>query len=208
VSGQVDVVRFSGHSFFFNQLEYNMPMTIKKYTPKNIPEHIKWQILSFQRVYWPDGFQDTNLHRDWIARESFRPVHFTLTYNKLLISHIAVISVAINHNGEIYNTKGLSGVFTYPSHRKKRHALSLVRECVRYIKQQKDADLALHTTLIKGLYEKAGFNRMEYLTVTYGNKRKPVIEQEAPYMLFLSEKAKHNRSNFETGTIYIGEHIW
>jgi hypothetical protein len=64
------------------------------------------------------------------------------------------------------------------------------------------------TTMTKGLYEKAGFIRMERIKTLYGDQNNPKTSPETAYMLFMSEKGKAGRKDFETKPIYFGDHTW
>jgi hypothetical protein len=42
-------------------------MDILTYPTASLPPIWKWQVLSFLRVMWPDGFAGENQWRDWIT---------------------------------------------------------------------------------------------------------------------------------------------
>src|SRR5690348_5357747 len=88
------------------------------YKDTEFPSHIKWQVISFTRMQWPEGFVGKNQFRDWITPEKYHSLHFVLMANELLISYVGVVWKELEHAGEIYKTYGLSGVFTFPSFRK------------------------------------------------------------------------------------------
>jgi len=173
----------------------------------DLPSHIKWQILSFLRVEWPDGFVGKNELRDWIHHPYQHAVHFTLIENDLLVSYVGIVWKELEHVGETFKTYGLSGVFTYPSFRNRGYGLQLVKVGKEYIQNQ-DGDIALFTSTQKDFYEKAGFIKLEGVKLLEGARNNPVEHDEPVFMLFLSEKGKAYRKDFETKPIYFGEDTW
>lgn len=178
------------------------------YQGEDLPEYLKCQILSFIRHVWPDGFQGENRLRDWISREEFHPLSFVLVEEKILISHIEVMWKYVEHNNVTYKTYGLSGVFTYPQFRNQGYGLQLVNEAKKHIEQQMDGDIILFTSRHKGFYEKAGFISMESAKLLKGDPKNPKIDEENIFMLFLSNKGKQGRKDFETKPFYFGETTW
>jgi len=77
------------------------------YPESQLPAHLRWQILSFLRIEWPDGFVGQNRLRDWISREEQNPLSFVLVENDILISHAQVLWKYLGHAGETYNVYGL-----------------------------------------------------------------------------------------------------
>ena len=177
------------------------------YNESEIPPQIKWQIISFLRVQWPDGFVGKNQYRNWISPEYQHPFHFVLMENDLLVSFVGVVWKNLDHAGETYKTYGLSGVFTYPSFRKKGYGLQLVKSARDYIEKQ-DGDIVLFTSTQKGFYEKAGFIKLEGVKLLEGARNNAVVHDEPVFVLFLSEKGKAHRNDFETKPIYFGENTW
>lgn len=178
------------------------------YKDTGLPDYLKWQILSFLRIEWPDGFQKENLLRDWVTKKEHHPLHYVLIgKNKLLVSYVGVVWKRLTHAGKTYKMYGLSGVFTYPQFRNLGYGLQLVKAAKRYI-DQSDGDVALMTSKLKGFYEKAGFEYMKHITLLEGIPEGYKKYNGNVYMLFLSEKGKSARSDFETKPIYFGETMW
>ncbi|HKV57574.1 MAG TPA: GNAT family N-acetyltransferase, partial [Ktedonobacteraceae bacterium] len=101
--------------------------------------------------------------RDWTSRPELHPVTFLIEEQGVLISRLEVVWDVLHHAGEAYKTYGLSGVLTYPAFRKQGYGLQLVQSARGYIEQRGDADIVLLHSILKGFYEKAGFERMESL---------------------------------------------
>lgn len=168
----------------------------------------KWQILSFLRIQWPDGFMGKNALRDWVIKGEWHPLHFVLVEeNSLLVSHVGVVWKYLTHKGETYKTYGLSGVFTYPSFRRQGHGSQLVKAANLYI-DKSDGDITLFPSTQAGFYEKAGFRLMEKVKLLKGNPRQPEEVKENIFMLFLSDKGKKGRADFEAKPVYFEESTW
>ena len=178
------------------------------YKTGKLPADIKWQVLSFLRVQWPEGFQGKNKLRDWITDEKLHPVSFVFTENSLVLSYTEVVWKNLEHCGISYKTYGLTGVFTYPSFRKEGYGLTLIKTAKSYIEKQRDGDIIFFTSMTKGFYEKAGFIRMEKVKTFFGDPNNPEKSPETAYMLFLSDKGRRGKSDFETKPIYFGEDTW
>jgi GNAT superfamily N-acetyltransferase len=174
---------------------------------EKIPEIFHCQILSFIRIIWPSGFVEGNRLRNWVSKPEYHSVTFILEEEEILISHVAVVWKMLEHKGKTYKTYGLSGVFTYPQFRKQGYAERLIKLAKDYIETETDADIVLFTTCVIGLYDKLGFEKME-TTILEGDPKSPAKSIEIPYMLFLSEKGKENRKDFESGSVYFGRDLW
>ena len=178
------------------------------YQDKELPEPFKWQVLDFLRIVWSDGFEGKNSTRDWITKSSHHPLHFVLIEsNNLLVSYVGVVWKYLEHAGEAYKMYGWSGVFTYPQFRGQHYGLNLVKKAKQYI-EKSEADICLFPSKLTGFYEKAGFPRLKNVILIEKLGDEPVSNKENVYMLFLSEKGKTHRQDFETKPIYFGETVW
>lgn len=179
------------------------------YTNATIPDTICLQAVSFLRIQWPDGFQKENQLRDWITHDNVHPVYFVLAENDILISLISVVWKELVHAGKKYKTYGLSGVFTFPSFRNQGYGSQLIKAAKEYI-EKTDGDIALFTTTDANInfYKTAGFIHMKDIKLLKGNPKKPLEDGSNVFMLFLSEKRKAARKDFETRPIYFGTYIW
>lgn len=175
---------------------------------QDVPERFQCQILSFVRIEWPELFSGNLRLRDWTTRPELHPVTFLLEEEGVLISRLEVVWDVPQHAGETYTTYGLSGVLTYPAFRKQGYGLQLVLSAKNYIEQRGDADIVLFHSILKGFYERAGFERVERLVTLIGDPQNPERSDETAFMLFLSEKGKQGRGSFENEPVYVGESIW
>jgi len=174
---------------------------------KDIPPLIYQQILDFLRIVWTDGFQEKNRLRDWVTNEKIHPVTFLLVEKGLLISCVQVVWKYLEHAGNTYKTYGLTGVFTYPQFRKQGYGIKLLNATREYIEKQ-DADIVMFNSDKTGFYEKAGYERMDKVVTLKGNPDKPETDDGYAFMIFLSEKGRKGRIDFETKQVYFGEDTW
>jgi hypothetical protein len=61
------------------------------YPTEKLPPIWKWQVLSFQRAIWPEGFEGKNRLRDWIAKSDDHPHSFILIERDILVGHVNVV---------------------------------------------------------------------------------------------------------------------
>lgn len=179
------------------------------YPTCEIPVHLKWQILSFLRMEWPDGFTGPNRLRDWISREEDHSISFILVEKNILISHTEVVWKYLEHAGVTYKVYGLSGVFTYPALHKQGNGTQIVALVTAYI-DKSDADLGIVFTRphLQRFYARNGWLPMEKTVIQIGPKQNPVVSDKLVLTRFLSEKGKKGRTSFETGPVYFGENVW
>ncbi len=179
---------------------------VQIYQQSDLPDHLKWQIISFLRTQWPDGFEGENLYRDWISHKEDNPVSIIMAEGNLVIAHTEVVWKTLEHDGQSYKMYGLSGVFTFPF-RKKGYGTQVVKAAKKYM-EKSDGDIVLFPSSKQGFYEKAGFIPMPNVALLEGDKNNPKKHDEATFMLFLSEKGKRGRESFEKSPIYFGTDIW
>jgi aminoglycoside 2'-N-acetyltransferase I len=183
---------------------------VHSYPDQDLPTHFRWQILSFMRTYWPDGFQGRNELRDWITSPELHPFHFVLSADALVISYAGVVWAVLNHAGEEYKVYGLSGVFTFPAHQGKGFGKQIVTAATNYIKSVGDADAGLLWCEPKNLafYAKRGWIHLENARTVSTVTGQPFPENELVMMMFLSEKGQQNREAFSREPIAIWESAW
>lgn len=180
---------------------------IFKYTSNTLPQNLKNQIITFLCVQWPEGFTGKNANRDYVIKEEYHPQHFLLIEDDVVVSYVGVVWKILSHQGLNYKTYGLSGVYTKPEFRNKGYGLQLVKEAKKYI-EESDGDIALFPSVLKDFYEKTGFIRLDNAKILKGDSNKPVFVNESVYMLFVSDKGKKRKKDFETIPIYFGKSTW
>jgi GNAT superfamily N-acetyltransferase len=181
----------------------------KVYPSNEIPPHLKWQILSFLRMEWPEGFVGPNRLRDWISREKDHPVSILLVEKNILISHSEVLWKHLQIGDKTYKVYGLAGVLTYPGFRGQGFGSRVVDLATAYINES-DADLGVVFTQphLKDFYESSGWLPMPEPIFLIGSRESPVLTDHLVLMRFLSEKGQKIRKVIETERIYFGEEDW
>lgn len=182
-------------------------LQVVTYSSSNLPPDLKKQIISFLNQEWPDRTLKDRNQKDFVAIRSYNPTHFVLVDEDKVIGYVAVPWKMLEHKGIYYKTYGLSGVFTKPEFRNKGNGLKIIKEAKKYI-ESTDADIALFSSVLKNFYEKAGFILLPNAKLLKGNPQNPVPVNEDVFMLFVSDKGRKARKDFETTLIYFGEDTW
>ncbi len=175
-----------------------------------LPEKLKWQILSFLRYDAPEGFVGTDESRDWINNPKDNSTHIAITTeNDILISYCAVVKKILEHADESYACWGLTGVMTYPPFRHRGFGRQVVDIGTKIIRES-NVDIGMFhcNHNLREFYIKSGWEPVENGVTLKGDKENPEKSDETMMMLFLSEKAKSHRSDFESKPIYFGEETW
>jgi GNAT superfamily N-acetyltransferase len=181
------------------------------YNSAVLPESLKWQALSFLRVYYPSGFMNEHRLRNWITREDDHPIHIVIVEQGILISHTNVVWKHLNHDGVTYKAYGLTGVFTYPSFHGQGYGSKVVAAGTDRILRS-DADIAMLycEASLMNFYARHGWIYMDQSISFIEEKNRPVrVDDEILMMLFISAKGQHGRAAFEDKPIYFGsDYTW
>jgi GNAT superfamily N-acetyltransferase len=179
--------------------------SILTYPTDQLPPIWHWQVLSFLRITWPEGFSGPLRQRTWITRPDDHPLSFLLVENNLLLGHVNVVWKQLAHAGDEFKAYGLTGVFTYPSARGQGYGLELVRHATSYIDSQ-DADVALFNCdpAVVPFYQRAGWAPLPDTTTWVGSEDARERCDEMLMMRFISAKGQRCRPQFERGDLYFG----
>jgi len=174
--------------------------------PSKIPDYFYYQAQAFSRIIWYDS-DDYD-----IDLELNDPMtHIVLANGKSLISYAQILSKEVTHKDLSYQCYGLSGVLTYPFFRKRGYGGQVVKSAMSIMRDDPSADIALLWTETQNLsfYTRLGWQLMDSMITLIGDETQPsVYVEEQAMMLFISDKAKHHRSQFENGRIYVGQEQW
>jgi len=173
---------------------------------EKIPTHFYYQAQAFSRIIWYDSDNyDIDLELD-------EPMtHIVLANGKSLVSYAQVLSKTVYCEDTAYTCCGLSGMMTFPFFRKRGYGGQVVEAAISLMQNDQSADIALLWTEPHNqqFYSRYGWQAMPKMTTLIGDKSQPdVYDEEGAMMLFLSDKAKQNRSQFENGAVYVGEEQW
>lgn len=184
---------------------------IQIYKPKELPDKWKYQVLSFQRIVWTEGFIGENQYRDWITRPEDHPLHFILVEKNSLISHLEVVWRNLLHNSIEYKVMGVTGVLTFPDFQKQGHGKTLILEATKYINDS-DADIGMFSCEDKNLefYKKCGWLPLEGAPVPLTGDKDDPHESESPNILFkaLNEKGEAGKKDFEEIQMFFENDTW
>ncbi len=179
------------------------------YAGEELPPDLRCQVLSFQRIQWPEGFVGVNRLRDWIHHPEQHPTHFVLVEDGVLISYAGVLWKELEHAGAVYKTYGLSGVLTYPAFGRQGYGSRVVAAATAHIRGT-DADVGLFTCAphLKDFYAASGWIPMEGAVLLSGPRSAPYPSEELVMMGFSSEKGKRGRAAFASMPIYFDDDPW
>lgn len=181
---------------------------LKIFTTESLPPAYEHQIRSFYRMEWWDSYQ-TDINPP-LGKPEYQPLNFVLVEADCLYGALQVTRTTIQHRGETYQCYGLGGVFTYPAFRKRGFGAWMVRDATTYIQNQADADIAVLWTQDHNVafYVRNGWEHTPHINMMIGDPIKPYQSVENVLMVFLSERAKLNRPQFEAHPVYFGKRAW
>lgn len=176
------------------------------YSQADFPAILKWQAISFMRMEWPYIFTDEQDGK--YANETYpieyQPVHFAVTEGDTLISYAATILEAITHANRSYKVCGLGNVFTFPPYRREGNGGKVLELATNEIKKS-DVDVAILfcEPANVSFYAKAGWISTASSTYIADGKNDYEIHDEQRMMLFVSNKGKQGKSDFEQRSVYL-----
>ncbi len=178
-------------------------------TTQDLPPLIRQQILDFLRMFYPGGFTGANQFRDWTSTPEDHPRHIVMLESERVISHAEVVWKYLDHNGVHYKAYGLSSVLTYPEFQRQGYGNQVIAAGTEYITKT-DADLGLFhcEPELTDFYGRYGWEAMPSAQTLIGDPQHPTVSEELLMMLFLTDKAKSHRTDFETLPFYFGESTW
>ena len=173
------------------------------YSQTDFPAVLKWQALAFMRVEWPYIFTDEERFITETYPIEFRPVHFVVTEGETLISYAATIGLTLEHANHSYKVCGFGNMFTFPPYRREGNGHKVLKLATDAIKQS-DVDVAVLfcDPSVAPFYSLEGW--ISELSPTYiadGDKYEVYDEQRM--MLFISDKGKQGRSDFQQQPVYV-----
>jgi GNAT superfamily N-acetyltransferase len=179
------------------------------YAGDELPEDLTCQVLSFQRIQWPEGFVGLNRLRKWIHHAEQHPTHFVLVENGVLISYAGVLWKYLTHAGEVQKTYGLSGVLTFPAFARQGYGRRVVAAATTHIRES-DADIGLFTCApyLKDFYSASGWTPMEGAVLLGGPSSAPYPNDELVMMGFFSGKGRRGHTAFASKPIYFDDDLW
>ncbi|MEA2707956.1 MAG: hypothetical protein QOF78_557 [Phycisphaerales bacterium] len=178
---------------------------LRSYLKLDVPREIAIQIASYVRFQWPAFIGRNKPLWEGTPYPNYSR-HFVLTDSDVLISHAIVSSRWLDHGGEQFNVYGLSSVFCYPTHRGSGFGEQIVAAATDYIRQQKDADLALLFCgeRVQTLYQRQGWEHVAGMKIRFGDNKE--FNDGLVMTLFISERARAH--DFSTEPFHVGPITW
>ena len=178
-----------------------------EFLQQDCPAPLREQILEMMQREWPQAFEGTGGEIHWPENPETQPRSFVLVEDNTVISHVAVPSKDIKHEGQTYRVFGLSEVMTHPSYRHQGFGLQLVKAATTFISKN-EPDIALFTCQppLVSFYTQGGYKYIPNTTLVGGTRQKPFRSDSlglSTMIHFFSEKAQQNRSTFEGADIYL-----
>jgi hypothetical protein len=175
------------------------------YSQRDFPAAFKWQALGFMRVEWPSIFTgDRQLVTETFPPE-LDPVHFVAAEGDLLISYASIFRLDLHHSGKAYKAYGFGNMLTFPSFRAQGHGTGVAELATDFIKQS-NVDIAVLFCESKreSFYAKHGW-QVTRAPTRIGTVNQYKIHELLRMMLFVSEKGRLGRMDFDEQPVYIDE---
>ncbi|MBO0881774.1 MAG: GNAT family N-acetyltransferase [Mycobacterium sp.] len=185
-------------------------MRFVEYSDDALPAVLKWQVLSFLRIVFPDGFVGPDRYRDWITQPKHQPYHLLYVANDLVVSHVEIVRRQIDHGGATFAAYAPTGVLTFPTFRREGWAGALVRKAVDRI-EASDADLGLICCAPENVdfyVRNSGWKLIPGARILAGETR-AAAEQTGQSLVaeFLTEKARRCRDTFVQSPLWVGDEL-
>jgi predicted N-acetyltransferase YhbS len=175
------------------------------YSQRDFPAALKWQALAFMRVEWPSIFAGERLFVTETFPPELDPVHFVAAEKNLLIAYASIIRLDIEHAGGAYRVYGFGNMLTFPSFRDQGYGWQVAELATDFIKQS-DVDIAALFCEPKreSFYARHGWQGTHAPT-RIGTVDQYKVDEFLRMMLFVSEKGRQGREDFEEQPVYIDE---
>jgi predicted GNAT family N-acyltransferase len=183
---------------------------MKIYRPEDaLPADYECQIRAFIRMLWHDEYA-YNIDAPFTQPER-HVSHVVFAERHALFSYARVNWVNVEHAGQTYRLYCLGDVFTYPAFRKRGYGRQVVDVGTKLIRADADTDAAILFTdpELEKFYAQSGWEHIAGLNSTKGGPEHPEPQDGSfVMMLFLSDKAKQHRTDFETHTLNLPGYGW
>jgi hypothetical protein len=73
-----------------------------EFDDESLPAVLRWQVLSFLRIIWPEGFTGELRYRDWITNPVYQPYNLLYVAGDLVVSHLEIVQRLLDHEGVKY----------------------------------------------------------------------------------------------------------
>jgi hypothetical protein len=169
-----------------------------EFTDEALSAELRWQVLSFLRIVWPEGFTGELRHREWITNPEYHPYHLLYVAGDLVVSHLEIVDHDVYCGETTYRAQALTGVLTFPSFRREGWAGRLVKTACGRI-EAGDADLGLICCSPEnvGFYAAASGWAPTPAQVLVGEGENTWPTGQSALTTLLSDKGKRGRDAFD-----------
>jgi len=177
--------------------------TLTIYEQKDFPSIYNWQAIAFMRCEWPSIFQGDILYLSAPYPPDFNPVHFVVAEGDSLLSYATIMKLNIPHAGQDYSIYGFGNMLTFPPYRKHGYGRMALQAATDFIQKSTiDAAILFCDKSLEPYYASSGWATSPSHTYV-GYSGTPELYEPSRMMLFVSEKGKAARSDFETSPLHI-----
>jgi hypothetical protein len=132
-----------------------------------------------------------------------QPVHFVIAEGDSLLSYASILKLSLSHANIDYQIYGFGNLLTFPPFRRRGYGGRILQAATDYISQREvDAAILFCDRLLEPFYAKKGWISIPSPT------RLGAPDQYQEYtpsrmMVFVSEKGRRGRADFESQPLYI-----
>lgn len=182
--------------------------SIESWSPQELPDAYRLQIIAYMRQVWPQGFRGDNRLRNWIHPLSDHPRHFVgLLPNGAVAGHASALWRDFFAYGEKWKVGGLSGVFTFEHLVREGWGTALITAAEQHLQTLSlDAALFCCQQELLPFYTRVGWQPLSGAVLTVGNPPEP--ETEAVLFRPYSSRAKTLLQKMETTPLHFGDYSW
>jgi len=175
------------------------------YPQPDFPAIYKWQAIAFMRMEWASIFQGDNLYMSETYPPELQPVHFVVAEGDTLLSYATLMKLNITHAGTDYQVYGFGNLLTFPPFRRRGYGGQILQRATQLI-QQSNVDLAILfcDTQLEPFYAAQAWASTPSPT-RLGRPDQYEDYEPLRMMLFVSEKGRRSRADFEAQSLYIDE---
>ena len=181
---------------------------VKRYSATDFPAEIFCQTESYIRLIFRAKARGAD--RFFNLKSITDPMwHFVICERDMLISHALVRQRTLNHAGETYSLYGVGAVMTHPAFRGEGYGQRVVAAATASIcASSADVGMLFTYPALETFYGNCGWVHLSDPGIHYGDPANPKFENAFTMMVFVSERAKAHRADFDRGPIYVGASRW
>ncbi len=177
------------------------------YRVADLPPLLECQVRDFVRIVWPHSNVDDPAVP--LGPRDYDPVHLVIVDGDMLISHVQILTLTIEHAGITYRVNGVSGVLTYPNFRKEGFGRKVVAGTTEYIAANAvDFGMLFTSPDLEKFYNRNNWIAIPNLTILAGDKNNPQPREEFTMLYPVTPRGHEAVSRFENASVYVGPRLW